>query len=136
MIAVRYSGMQDDFLLLGNYGCHFLVLCSIAEEFNNEQVDVLTALQLARNTHLIDDTCFVLDNCKLLEKLTHKKWTMRTVRALPVVIADNEYTELVFHNKRTGCKHYRRRAVDTLRNSLTVKEGYILEYRIYTATDK
>ena len=131
MLATRYNGIQDDLKNIHEYGCHFLTLCSIAEEYNNSPVDLIFAIQTARHNHVIDDEFTVLDNCKLLSLLTGVTWRQRTVKELPPVIGDNEYTEVVYHNKRTGYKHYRRRSVDTLRNSVTVKEGYILEYRIY-----
>lgn len=130
-LAVRYAGIQSSLRYIYEYGCHFLVLCSIAEEANNAKIDLIDAIILARTAHVIDEEYTVLDNCKLLRLLTGLNWKQTTVKELPLKIADNEYTEVVYHNKTTGSKHYRRRSVDTIADSRTVREGEILEYRIY-----
>lgn len=142
MLAIRYSGIQDK--LKGIYeGCHFLTLCSIAEEalqfiYSNPncKVDLIDAVNLAYDKKFIDPGYEVSSNCGLLEALTPgHHWTQTTVSKLPKTIKDNQFTEVVYKNPRNNFKHYRRRSVDTLFDSVTVREGYILEYRIYTLID-
>lgn len=141
MLATRYAGIQDKLKNIYE-GCHFLTLCSIAEEAlqwinrnDNIKVDLIDAVNLAFDKYLIDAGYDVKNNCGLLEALTPgHHWTQTTVYELTNVM-DNEFTEVVYKNPRNNFKHYRRRSVDTLKDSVTVKEGYILEYRIYTMID-
>jgi len=128
----RYSGIQTILQDLDfHQSCHFLALCSIAEEVNGEPIDFLDVIRVAFENKLIDKEFFVQDNCGLLSVLTGKSWAMTEVGELPEVINDNEYTEAIYFNPRTKFKHFRRRGFDTLENSVTVKEGYISSYRIY-----
>jgi len=139
-LAIRYAGIQDKLKNIDKYGCHFLTLCSIAEEANQlltgnklVKVDLIDAINLAISKNLINEDYEVQNNCGLLNFLTSgHTWAQTTVKILPNVIKSNQFTEVVFYNDRTKFKHYRRRSVDTLFNSTTVKEGYVLEYRIYT----
>lgn len=131
----RYSGIQD--ILQGlkwSDCCHFLALMSIAEEVIDEPVDFLELIRIAKEHRLIDDEFTVLDNCGLLAAMTGKTWVQTEVSTLPDVILDNEYTEVIYYNPRTKFKHFRRRGFDTLKDSVTVREGYILNYRIYKYT--
>lgn len=75
---------------------------------------------------------YVKDAFAILNYYTNKKWVRRSVTELPKEIKDNEYTEAVWFNKRTSFTHFRRRGFDTLQNSVTVKEGKIQSYYIYT----
>lgn len=127
----RYSGIQSELKVCGSEGCHFLSLLSIAEEVIKEPIDLLDAIRLAKDNNLIDDEFTVLDNCALLCVLTGKSWRQSEVGTLPDIILDNEYTEVIYYNPRTKFKHYRRRGFDTLKNSVTVKEGRVFAYRIY-----
>lgn len=72
------------------------------------------------------------DGTPILRHFTHKEWTKDIVKTLPEVIADNQYTEVIHFNKRTSYEHFHRRYVDTKENSVTVKEGKIDRYYIYT----
>ncbi len=130
-VKVRYSGIQNELESCGKEGCHFLTLLSIAEETINEPIDLLDAIRLCKENNVLADDFFVKDNCGLLCILTGKSWTMAEVSVLPDVINDNEYTEAIYFNPRTKFKHYRRRGFDTLKDSVTVKEGDVIAYRIY-----
>ena len=137
VIKERYEGIQTAFRQCGEDGCHFLVLCSIADEWRQEHglpfIDIIETIHLLRNMNLITADYYVRDNgCKVLSILTeNKKWTRKDVDKLPR-IRDNDYTEVVYFNPRTQFHHFRRRGYDTLSYSATVKEGYIESYRIYT----
>lgn len=67
----------------------------------------------------------------ILKHYTNKKWTKKSVSELPH-IGDNDYTVVVYYNSRTGYTHFRRRYFDTLVSSVTVQEGVIQGYYIYT----
>ena len=129
----RYTGIQSLLQEMQfNSACHFLALCSIAEEVNNLPIDFLQVVKLARSTNLIRKDFYVNDACALLRLMTNRQWSVRKEKTLPSVILDNEYTEAVWYNPRTKFTHFRRRGFDTLNNSITVKEGNIAEYRVYT----
>lgn len=136
-VKERYEGLQTFFLTMHHEACHFLVLCSIADEYRQDHglpyIDFIEAIRLVQSKGLMDNECFIKDDgCGVLSLLTGgKKWTRRDVEVLPP-IRDNDYTEAVYFNPRTQFKHFRRRYFDTLRDSITVKEGSIIQYRIYT----
>lgn len=154
MLATRYAGIQTKLKNINEYGCHFLTLCSIAEEAlqwinknDNIKIDLIDAINTATTTKVhnkagalvtaMDSEYEVQNNAELLEALTprHHWKAVQGLKQLPSKIEDNQFTEVVYKNPRTNFKHYRRRSVDTLIDSVTVKEGYILEYRIYTMID-
>lgn len=129
----RYEGIQTMLKALGYDGCHFLALLSIAEEFNSKAVDLIDIVRYAMDKKWINHEFLVMgDGTAILEYLTGVKWTRKEVVKLPV-IRDNDYTEAIWYNPNTGYRHYRRRYFDTLIYSLTVAEGYIEKYYIYTA---
>lgn len=136
----RYENLQTELLALHKDGCHFLTLCSIADEYRHdhglEYIDLIWAIRTCTSKGLIDGEFYVKDNgCKILSLLTDgKKWTRKDVEILPP-IRDNDYTEAEYFNPRTQFTHFRRRYFDTLRDSVTVKEGYIRKYRIYTVQE-
>ena len=133
----RYEGLQTLALQLFASGCHFLTLCSIADEYRYDHglpyIDLIWAIRTCQERQLIDNEFYVKDNgCKILKLLTDgKKWTRKDVEKLGV-IGDNDYTEAEWFNPRTGFTHFRRRYFDTLDNSITVAEGFIKQYRVYT----
>lgn len=134
MTAVRdrYEGFQDVCKALGESGCHFLTLCSIAEEHLKEPIDFVGLVQVCRSKKWITKDFFVdNDGTPILEYLTGLKWTRKEVVNLPV-INDNDYTEAIYYNPRTKFHHYRRRYFDVKENSVTVAEGHIEKYYIYT----
>lgn len=132
-IKDRYNGIQTVFKALGDEGCHFLVLCSIAEEHTGRPVDLINLIRVCQSRKWIEDDFWVKnDGTPILEYLTGEKWERKEVERLPI-IGDNDYTEAIYFNPRTELRHYRRRYVDTLAYSTTVAEGYIIKYYIYTA---
>lgn len=129
----RYEGIQSVFKTVGSEGCHFLVLCSIVEEFNDAPLDIITAIRIAQQNKWITPDFWVKnDGTAFLSYFTYVKWTRKEVDKLPV-IRDNDYTEAIWYNPCTGYRHYRRRYMDTLDASITVRDGYIEKYYIYTA---
>ena len=132
----RYKGLQSLLQICGDEGCHFLTLCSIIDEWRETHqlpyIDLIDVIRYSIKQGWVANDFYVINDLELLSKYTcGHKWTRREVTELPF-INDNDYTEAVYYNKRTNFKHYRRRAFDTLDDSVTVKEGAIKEYRIYT----
>lgn len=135
-VREHYENLQTLFKTMHESSCHFLTLCSIAEEATGVWVDVIKAAYLLQSRGLMDNEFYIKDDgCKVLSLLTNgKKWTRKDVEKLPP-IRDNDYTEAIYFNPRTQFKHFRRRYFDTLRDSVTVKEGSIVQYRIYTVQE-
>lgn len=139
-VRERYEHLQTLFLNAHESSCHFLVLCSIADEYRHdhglEYIDLIWAIRTCTSKGLIDGEFYVKDDgCRILSLLTEgKKWTRKDVVSLPA-IGYNDYTEAEYFNPRTQFTHFRRRYFDTLRDSVTVKEGYIKQYRIYTVQE-
>lgn len=139
----RYSGLQTLFKTAHESSCHFLTLLSIAEEENirlgkqNSYIDLIDAIRVAQSKQWMDHefTVTVQGSLELLKHYTGKKWTRREVKKLPLKIKDNEYTEVIHKNDNTGYKHYHRRSFDTLVNSITVRDGYVFCYYIYTCEE-
>lgn len=139
-IKKRYEGLQTLCGVMKDEACHFLTLCSIADEYNQSKgkpfIDLIDAVRTAMDNKWMDNefTVTVLGSCDILGYLTGKKWTRKEVDKLPV-IRDNDYTEAVWYNPKTEYHHYRRRSFDTLAYSYTVANGYIEKYYIYTVED-
>lgn len=135
----KYTGCQTMFKKANSYACHFLTLLSIADEENirlqnkKSGIDFLEARVIAQKMKWMDKdfTVTVEGSLKLLEFYTDRKWSRREVKTLPEIIKDNEYTEAIYKNGET--RHYRRRAFDTLTASVTVRDGYVEKYYIYTS---
>ena len=139
-VKERYEGLQTLFSAAYESSCHFLTLCSIADEYRTDHglpyIDLIWAIRTCRSRGLIDDEfCVKDDGCGILKLLTDgKKWSRKDVEVLGKV-GDNDYTEAEWFNPRTNFTHFRRRYVDTLRDSITVREGYIKKYRVYSVKE-
>lgn len=134
-IVERYTGIQDVCKAIGSDGCHFLTLCSIAEQYLDKPIDFFGLVKHCLDTQWVTEDFYVNnDGTPILQYLTNKKWTRKEVAELPHIWY-NDYSEAVYYNPRTKYHHFRRRAVDTLNHSITVAEGYIEKYYIYTVED-
>lgn len=128
----RYTGIQDILKECGGSGCNFLCLLSIAEEVNGGPVDLIDAYKKARASNSMDSSFYVYNNLRLLRELTGRNWLRREMSNIDGILSKNEYSIAVYFNPRTGRHHYRRRSFDTLFDSVTVKEGYIEKYYVYS----
>ena len=129
-IERRYKGVQS-FL---KDGCLFLSLCSIAEQVVNTHLDILSMLQYARAEGWIDDNNDLTINgqCSMLAFATGKHWKREVLKELPAAIPEAMFTVEKWVNARTGYTHFRRRFVDTVTDSITVKEGSLVAYYCYS----
>lgn len=126
----RYRGVQS-FL---TEGCLFFCLLSIAEEFLQKKLDLLDILAYAKKMGYIDAKNEMSEDSqvKLLRDLTGKQWKRTVLKELPLNVPDEMFTVEKWLNPRTGYTHFRRRYVDTLLDSVTVKEGALVAYYAYT----
>lgn len=125
-----YSGLQTR---LGNTdACLFLSLCSIIHECRERAVDILGLASHAVVEGWIREDYYVRDALAILKYATGRNWKVEAVKELPPTLGKHSYTIVKWFNPRTGFTHFTRRYVDTLVNSVTVAEGHIEEYRIYT----
>ena len=128
----RYSGIQTRLKEIGNYGCLFLSICSIIEEFTGKEADIIGIVQESMARGWLERDFTVSSSIEILTAFTGKRWSRRIVQKLPDTIADNEYTVEKWLNPNTNGNHFRRRFVDTLIDSKTVKIGRIVAYYIYS----
>ena len=128
----RYSGLQTLFGVAYNASCLFLCMLSIAEEQIGHDIDFITAYNTCLKAKVIDEQFYCINQELILEALTGKKWTKQIVSKLPNKVPNNMYTVEKWYNPRTKFTHFKRRAFDTLKTSVTVKEGKLVEYYIFT----
>lgn len=131
-IKLRYAGIQSKLEGIDEGGCLFLCLCTIIEEVTGLPCDIIGILQESMAKGWVKKDYTVADSLALLNEYTGKKFRRVEVATLPAEIKDNEFSIEKWFNPRTGFTHFKRRFVDTLASSVTVKEGFIKEYYIYS----
>lgn len=138
-IKSRYSGVQTRLKNISDYGCLFLALCTIIEEVTGKEADIIGIIQLSRQKGWLSADYTVEDSIAILNEYTGKSFKREIFGTLPAVIKDNEFTIEKWYNERINEKgetvkytHFKRRFVDTLLSSVTVKDGRIKEYYIYS----
>ena len=107
-------------------------MCTIIEEVTGLPCDIIGILQESLSKGWVQKDYTVADSLALLNQYTGKKFRRVEVSTLPSEIKDNEFSIEKWFNPRTGYTHFKRRFVDTLTSSVTVKEGFIKEYYIYS----
>ena len=131
-LASRYKGVQTKLKYISSDGCLFLCLCSIIEEITGQPADIINIVQESMAKKWLDNEFTVLDSLALLREFTGKTFRRLEVKKLPDVIKDNEFSIEVWQMPGSKGKHFKRRFVDTLIDSQTVKYGNIIEYYIYS----
>jgi hypothetical protein len=143
-IKARYNGIQTMMKNFSDSSCNLLSLCTIIEEITGKPADLIGIVQWGKSTkvansskNIIDDDWTVNDNFAILSKFSGKtKWKRTEVTKLPDNIKDNQFTFEIWKKKPTdAAMHVKRRFVDTLINSQTVKIGSIVKYYIYEYLD-
>lgn len=132
MVRDRYEGIQTVLRKCGESGCLFLSILSIAEEVTGVSFDLINTIHICLQKRWITNDFECLDSLAILNYLTGKIWIRREVTRLTRDVAYNEYTIANYFNPRTGIIHRRRRGYDTLKASVTVREGYIKSYYVYS----
>lgn len=143
-IKNRYNGIQTLMKNFSDSSCNLLSLCTIIEELTDKPADLIGIVQWGRNTlvkgtdkPVVEEDWTVNDNFAVLSKFSgKKKWKRTEVDKLPKKIKDNQFTFEIWKKKPTdAAMHIKRRFVDTLINSQTVKNGAIVKYYIYEYLD-
>ncbi len=130
-IKKRYNGIQSLLSHIGTDGCYLLSLCTIIEEATAKEASILDIVRTAIDNKWMRTDFYILDPCAILRHFTKRNFKMKKLTELPSIIEDNEFTIEKWYNERTSFTHFRRRFVDTLKSSVTVKEGYITEYYLF-----
>ena len=131
-IKERYEGIQTKLNAIDSDGCLFLCLCSIIEEVTDKPADIIGIVQESTAKGWIGKEFYIKDSCAILSHFTGKKFKRERVLVLPTFTEKNEFSIEKWFTSRTGFTHFRRRFVDTLASSVTVNEGRIYEYYIYS----
>lgn len=132
----RYTDIQTILQNCGANGCLFLSICSIAEEQIGIHVDLIECIKTCLSRGWLTEQFYVKDSLAILNYLTGKTWFRNEYRELPLTLSGNQYVVVIYYNRRTGFTHFRRRAYDTIKDSVTVKEGVIIGYYIYSYGSK
>lgn len=129
----RYEGLQSLLKACGGEGCLFLTVLSIAEDATETPIDLIDAIHLCLKKKWIAPDFECLNSLAILNHFTPGKvWCRQEVPRLLVPVRDNEYTVVNYYNPGTEITHRRRRSYDTLKSSVTVRDGYIKSYYIYS----
>ena len=146
-IRAKYTGLQTRLreragmlARMGDEACLFLCLCSIAEEWfgdfnkSGRSLDIAEFAMRCRDKGYIDDTwtCHTED---ILLLATGVSWRKAEVKEIPAVVPDEMYTVEKWFNPRTGYTHFRRRWGDTVKDSVTVREGKFECYYTFTCLE-
>ena len=146
-IRAKYTGLQTRLreragmlASMGDEACLFLCLCSIAEEWfgdfnkSGRSLDIAEFAMRCRDKGYIDDTwtCHTED---ILLLATGVSWRKDEVKEIPAVVPDEMYTVEKWFNPRTGYTHFRRRWGDTVKDSVTVREGKFQCYYTFTCLE-
>ena len=130
------AGIQNTLLKeLYESGCYFLSIIHIAEKNTPYlSVDVIRfAIECIDNKWLEKDFTVIRPN-KILGRLLDKEVSVISVSGKEKELLQTmEYKAIVncWYNPKTGFHHFNTDEFDSLVNSKTVKEGYIVGYRVF-----
>ena len=130
------AGIQNTLLKeLYENGCYFLSIIHTAEKNSAYlSVDVIRfAIECIDNKWLKTDFTVIRPD-KILERLIDKEVSVISVsRKEKDLLQTMEYKAVVncWYNPKTGLYHFNTDDWDSLVNSKTVKEGYIISYRVF-----
>lgn len=127
---VLYPGIQDDIKMLGNYGCAFLC----ANYILGNDIEVLPKkISICQNNKTLDFDFTVNDWTKLFNSLQSEK--QFKVEKTSTWTTDFDYCIGMYYNPETKHTHFvvldkeKKIIFDPLKNSQTVKHGYLANYR-------
>ena len=126
LIKKKWEGGQS----VWKEGCYFFSLLTTADELGIKY-DLIHFTRFCLNQNLITADGTVRDAEELLYALTGRRFKRTIVKEIPLM-KQNMYSIEKWYNERTGYTHFRRRFVDTVKDSVTVKEGKLMCYYIFT----
>lgn len=119
------KGLQTVYENIGNYGCGFLAML---EQFGYDDKDITRLYFECIDNGIIDKDCYVKSWQKLADYLSKEKYNAVISKNL---LPCDFYLEY-WYNPRTGYHHFKLPQWDSLENSVTVREGYLESYRLFT----
>jgi hypothetical protein len=127
------SRYEDSQRILWNMksACFFLSLLSIAEEVTGRQVDLLDAARHCQRMDWCDREFTIKYDCKILSWLTGRK-VCKEVWDECKYVRSNQYTIEKWLAKDGKSNHFRRRYFDVYEGSVTVRDGTLMCYYVYT----
>jgi hypothetical protein len=133
------DGVQNKIGVIASFGCYALTLCKIAE-LSGIPVETYAAvreIEQAVSAGYIKDDMTVLDGAAFLTQMTLYNWRKEYKDAgyKPV---EGDYLAAEWFNRRTGFTHFTLEYPvkwNSLKDSVTVKEGFIRSYRLYRVSD-
>lgn len=134
----HYENIQTILKSVAQTGCYFLSLCDVAEDFlADNDLDAkhsfFATLQTAlKNEWLLADMT-VMCPIDILAYITGFTWEMTKFSGLFPYEQQkkNEYSIICY--KWNNMTHFRRRGYDVYKNSVTVRQGFVLKTYIYKA---
>jgi len=140
------NGIQDLLAEAGESACYALCLIDVAVEFSQKHIDVVSAIISGIERGYIhydwdnredEDNFFVIEPESFLRMLTGKQWTV-TKQKFGYVARTGDYKINRWERTSTGkvIGHFQRDDFDPLANSVTVRRGHIVSYRICRAKEE
>lgn len=114
---------------LADTGCYFLCLCEIAERETSKSVDIIKTAIYSIEHHWIEADFTVLFPEEILHYLTGYRYS---VTKSDKIDTKANFVVEKWHNDRTGYSHFRLEDWDSLKDSVTVKEGKPTSFRNIT----
>ncbi len=129
-VTSRYENSQR---ILWNMkdACFFLSLLSVAEEVTGKKIDLLDAARYCQQKGWCTNDFTIKYDCAILSWLTGKKVSKEVVDRLGIV-KGNQYTIEKWLAKDGRGNHFRRRYFDVYNGSVTVRDGTLMCYYLYT----
>jgi hypothetical protein len=127
------EGIQDFIKKVGDEGCYALCLCKIAELRLNDSLIAVSYIEYGVKYGLIAEDMTVLDGAKFLVHMTAIEWS-KEYKAPGYKPVLGDYLVAEWFNPRTKLTHFTVEYPvkwNSLKNSVTVKEGSIRSYRLY-----
>jgi hypothetical protein len=130
-----HKGVQDIIKTIGDEGCYALTLCRIGELSGGGGTDMgksVDDIERAVLSGYLSDDMTVLDAAGFLRQLTLMKWT-KDYKDASYKPVNGDYLIAEWFNQRTGKTHFTLEYPEkwnSLRDSVTVREGKIRSYRL------
>jgi hypothetical protein len=132
------EGIQDFIKKVGDEGCYALCLCKIAELHIRHSGIAVARIEAGVESGFIAGDMTVLDGAGFLGYMTAQKWT-KEYKEAGYKPAAGDYLVAEWFNHRTKLTHFTVEYPvkwNSLKNSVTVKEGSIRSYRLYREVRK
>lgn len=127
-VAERYDGLQTVLEQGGKYGCLFLCLCSVVEEYIGKPIDLVEAIRISQDRGWLGHDFYCANQLAFLQYYTGTRWIRIETEAEPKLKVTQFCVERWVWN---GSTHFKRSEYDVYSNSRTVKYGKVERYYVY-----